>query len=167
MSFEGPTETLTIASLDDGTTCYADYNPKEVQLDRTVPWQPHNKANASGLQLEFSGSQGREMSLELFFDGFEDNISVQTDVDLLEVLATVRDPDSQDDQMRRPHHCVVTWGDNGIPKFQCVIESLSTKYTMFGKDGTPLRATVSIKLKEADRLTMAASSDGSSGGAPS
>ena len=51
--------------------------------------------------------------------------------------------------MRRPHHCVVSWGDRGLPKFQCVIESLSTKYTMFSSDGKPLRATCTVKLKEA------------------
>jgi hypothetical protein len=44
---------------------------------------------------------------------------------------------------------VVAWGDRGLPKFQCVIESLSTKYSMFSSDGQPLRATCTVKLKEA------------------
>jgi hypothetical protein len=42
-------------------------------------------------------------------------------------------------------------------RFKCVIESISTKYTMFMPDGTPLRATVTLKLKEAERVTMAKS----------
>ena len=50
---------------------------------------------------------------------------------------------------RRPHHCIVTWGDGGLPRFDCVIESLSIKYTMFDTNGSPLRATATVKLKEA------------------
>jgi phage protein U len=161
MSFEKPTAWLSIASLDDGTTVNAQFNPKELQIDKSVPWQKHNKANANGLQLEFTGAEGREMTLELFFDSFEKPAlgrpgpDVKGQVALLEKLASVRDPDSTDDAKRRPHHCVVAWGDAGIPKFQCVIESLSTKYSMFKSDGTPVRCTVSIKLKEAERLSMA------------
>jgi hypothetical protein len=51
--------------------------------------------------------------------------------------------------MRRPHQCVVAWGGRGLPSFQCVFEALSTKYTMFSSDGEPLRATCTVKLKEA------------------
>jgi hypothetical protein len=31
---------------------------------------------------------------------------------------------------------------------------MQTKYTMFHSNGYPLRATVTLKLKEADRVTM-------------
>jgi hypothetical protein len=43
---------------------------------------------------------------------------------------------------------VVSWG-GALPKFECVIESLSTKYTMFSSEGMLLRATCTVKLKEA------------------
>jgi len=35
-----------------------------------------------------------------------------------------------------------------------VIESLSTKYMMFDDGGNPLRATCTVKLKEADVVSM-------------
>jgi hypothetical protein len=47
-------------------------------------------------------------------------------------------------------------GDN---RFQCVITQISVKYTMFSNDGRPLRATVTLQLQEANRVSMAASSD--------
>ena len=159
MSFEAPKSKVKIGSLDDsGLEVEAQYNPKELQIDKTVPWQKHNKANANGLQLEFTGAEGRSMSLELMFDGFETNESVEDDVADLQTMASVRDAESSEDDMRRPHHCVVVWGtvmggdDN---KFKCVIESISTKYTMFSSAGAPLRATVTLKLKEATRVSMA------------
>jgi phage protein U len=167
MTFIPPGAKISIGSLDEaGISVDAQYNPKELQIDKSVPWQKHNKANANGLQLEFTGAEGRTMSIDLLFDGYEENASIQDSVAVLETLATVREPNSSEDDMRRPHHCVVVWGTvmgGGDNKFKCVIEQISTKYTMFSQDGIPLRATVTLKLKEAERVSMAAGGD--SGGA--
>jgi len=171
MSFERATAKLTLGSLDDkSVTVSAQYNPKELQVDQSVPWKKPDSANKTGTQqsttgggggaeegiaLEFTGAEGRTMSIELLFDGHEKSaapggfVDVATEVGKLETLASVRDPKSTDENMRRPHHCVISWGARGLPKFQCVIESLSTKYTMFSTDGQPTRATCTVKLKEA------------------
>lgn len=45
-------------------------------------------------------------------------------------------------------------GGGGLPAFEGVIESIGTKYTMFLSNGTPVRATVSLKVKEASRLSF-------------
>jgi hypothetical protein len=167
MTFIPPGAKISIGSLDEaGISVDAQYNPKELQIDKSVPWQKHNKANANGLQLEFTGAEGRTMSIDLLFDGYEENASIQDSVAVLEKLATVREPNSSEDDMRRPHHCVVVWGQvmgGSDNKFKCVIEQISTKYTMFSQGGIPLRATVTLKLKEAERVSMAAGGD--SGGA--
>lgn len=158
---------VSIGSLDDGTTVIAQYNPKELQVDRSVPWSKHtNKSNEQGLQLEFSGADGRSASLELFFDESEKlNGSVLGNIKLLEKLATIRVPGSTKDEEKRPHHCVLVFGALYPEKaFKCVIESLSTKFTMFSPAGTPVRATVNLKLKEADSVMMKKESGGSSGG---
>lgn len=167
MSFEPAKAKLTIGSLDDSTTVKAQYNPKELQVDQSVPWKKPDSANktgqneggggggSDGIALEFTGAEGRTMSVELLFDGFEADgrkVDVAAEVKKLETLAAVRKPESKDEKERRPHHCVISWGDRGLPKFKCVIESLSTKYTMFSSDGEPLRATCTVKLKEADKL---------------
>ena len=147
---------ISIASLDDGTTVVAQYNPKELQVDMSVPWSKVNQANqtnAKGIHLEFTGAEGREISLDLLFDGYEQKQSIASQVKALEKLASVIDPSSPSEDKRRPHRCVATWGGT-LGGFRCVIESLSTKYSMFAPDGTPLRATVSVKLKEADVVSM-------------
>ncbi len=43
-------------------------------------------------------------------------------------------------------------GVDGARRFRCVIESLSTKVTMFSPKGLPLRATCTMKLKEVKML---------------
>ena len=150
---------LTIVSPDEpNPQVIAQYNPKEIQIDRTVPWGKHGttgspkKSGQSGkergmLSLEFTGTEPRTVTVELLFDGFEDNRSVAPTLEVLEQLATVRDPDSKKEEMLRPYRCIVIWGET-LRNFRCVIESLSIKYTMMAPDGTPLRATATVKLKE-------------------
>lgn len=169
MSDAAPLSLVYIGSLDDpGINISAQYNPKELQVDMTVPWQQHQRPNSSGLQYEFTGAQGRTMSIDLLFDGFEQAQSVGGAVAILTQLATVRQPGSSDPEMRRPHHCVATWGNvlgtGDAASFECVITQISTKYTMFSQGGDPLRATVTLKLQEATRVTMASGSDGGSDG---
>ena len=166
---KGSGGTVSIASCDD-TSLHVDaqYNPKELQIDKTVPWQKKSQANKSGdtgIQLEFTGADGRSLTLELLFDGYEAKASVAGDVDKLNQMASVWKPGSAKETERRPHLCVVKWGAT-IPKFTCVIESLSTKYTVFSDKGVPLRATCTVKLKEADTVTGKASAPagGATGG---
>lgn len=171
MSFAPAKAKLTIGSLDDSTTVSAQYNPKELQVDQSVPWSKKNAANQTGgaegasaeggIELEFTGAEGRSMSVELLFDGYEPDggraVNVAGQISKLEKMAAVIDPTSKNENLRRPHRCVVSWGDRGMPSFKCVIESLSTKYSMFSSEGVPLRATCTVKLKEADKVTSAKS----------
>jgi len=60
-----------------------------------------------------------------------------------------------DEKMRRPPMCIFVWS-KVFPAFKGVITQLSTKYTMFLPDGTPVRATVSLQMKQADKLIAAA-----------
>jgi hypothetical protein len=175
MSFTKATARLHIGPVrtDDvpkwkKTDIAADYNPKELQVDKTVPWSKHSYSNKNGdtakndrgnLHLEFTGADGRSMTIDMLFDGYEkegtcsNGLSVADNIQQLELLTNVMHPNSDKEDERRPPLCLVAWGDKGLPTFKCVIESMQTKYTMFASDGTPLRATVTLKLKEADTLS--------------
>jgi hypothetical protein len=152
---------IYIGSVDvPSLTVEAQYNPKELQVDKNIPWSKKNQANQAnptGLHLEFTGAEGRTMSVELLFDGYEQKKSVAKPVEDLNKMASVWDGSSPDENKRRPHLCVCSWGDT-VDNFRCVIESLSTKYTMFSEAGVPLRATCTVKLKEADVVDKAADS---------
>src|SRR5262245_39432458 len=81
---------LSIGSLDDtGLSVEAQYNPKELQLDRPVPWAKHNlsvegssvqarrqnqaaaEAGRGVLHLEFGGAESRTITIDLLFDDVE------------------------------------------------------------------------------------------------
>src|SRR5690349_21143045 len=131
-AFSKPTARLTIASIDvPGIRVEAQYNPKELQVDQTVPWKKPQAANQTGQQqaaggggggggggsggddpiaLEFTGAEGRTMTVELLFDGYEQGAAggakVVSQVGALETLARVRDAKSTDEKLRRPHQCL-------------------------------------------------------------
>ena len=65
-------------------------------------------------------------------------------------LVRVEAPEEQDSRASR---VMIIWG-GGLAAFEGVIESIGTKYTMFLPSGTPVRATVALKFKEANRLSF-------------
>lgn len=196
---------VSIGSLDDPSkTVYAQYRPKELQIDQSVPWSKHgstNTAMGNHMWLEFSGAEGRSSTLELFFDASETpNASVEADLRALTELASptwAESPSSsspsassassssassasassssassspQASESRRPHHCVMVFGRLfNQSAYKCVIESMSTKITMFSPAGAAIRATVNLKLKEANHVGIASpqsTANGGAGGSP-
>ena len=146
-------EKLMIGSLDDLTRgIEAQFNPKELAIDHAVPWKPHHQHRSDSPRLEFTGGAGRTLTLELLFDGYETGQSVEPTVLELANLSRIRDPDSNEEDLLRPHRVAVVFGGGAeaIRPFKGVIESISTKYTMFLPDGRPVRATCSVKIKETD-----------------
>lgn len=166
--FPGALAKLTIANIPeplDGAKfeVRAQYNPKELQVTQPIGWTEHEGLDvpaSAGRVMEFGGMKAASMQVELLFDDVETFGTpaakpVMKAIDTLKKLASVQDPHSPDEALRRPYYCVVSWGDHGMPKFRCVIESLTIKYLMFSKNGDILRASVTIALKEADRVKLA------------
>ena len=161
--FQRAAAKLSIASLDDSDLLVeAQYNPAVLQVSQTVGWSDH--ASIAGQNkntlTEFAGTKPQTMSIELLFDGYETEgvagtCTVEAHIARLKQLATVRFPESSEEHERRPHYCLVAWGERGVPALRCVIESLTTKYTMFSRTGQVLRATVTVAVKEIDLAAIA------------
>ena len=168
--FQHATGRLVIGSLEPGeeqTKIAAQYNPKELTITQPVKWVEHQATDVQmpdSMFLDFGGMQPQTVQVELLFDGaeFDGDLSADADaksvmeaIGVLKTLASVRDPYSSDQEQRRPHFVIVTWGDSDFPKFQGVIETLAVKYQMWSKRGTVLRASATVSLKEASRVGLA------------
>jgi hypothetical protein len=150
--YPGDTGTLTKAILqateggNSGDQIEVYFNPKEITIDKQVPWQVHKNSEGDAPTLEFTAGSPKAFSAELMFDMFEDMGDVYaTYISRLENLALI------DADLNRPPLCTFTWGSN-LPVFKGVLEDLNVKYTLFLPDGTPCRATVNIKMKQAETL---------------
>lgn len=142
-----------IKSLDTSDEVPAMFNPKEIGIDKTVPWNKHKSSVADIPVLEFTDPDGKELSLELLFDTFEQKESVwEKHIKTLEKLTQVVK------EKKRPPMVLFTWG-TAFPSFMGVISTLGVKYTMFLPDGAPCRATVTLKIKEAKKLEVKKNKD--------
>ncbi len=115
------------------------FNPKEFSIQKTVQWEPHK---APGLDLpehEFTSGNPRILTVELFFDTYEEKKSVHEYTDKLQNYALV-DPDKH-----QPPVVMFQWGK---VKFKGVVETLNMRFTMFLSDGTACRAVATVSMKE-------------------
>lgn len=140
-------EKCLIKSLDGPSIeVLANFNPKEIGIDKTIPWNKHKSSVADIPVLEFTDPDSRELSLELLFDTFEEKESVwEKHIQKLEALTQVVK------EKKRPPMVLFLWG-TAFPSFMGVIGTLGIKYTMFLPNGAPCRATVTLKIKEAKKL---------------
>lgn len=155
---------LSIASLDGpiDLVVEAQYNPKDLQITQPISWTDHASTTGQNKDIvtEFGGAKPQTMQIELLFDGYETGgvagkFTVAQHIARLKQLATVRYPGSDKEDERRPHYCLVAWGERGLPALRCVIENLTTKYLMFSPSGQVLRATCTVSVKEVDPAAIA------------
>lgn len=144
-------------------TLAAQYNPQEISFTKTVGWSKGNEgAGTDCPALMFTAGEAISMSLELLFDYYEQQLDVRGIVKDFMSLCMI------DKTLKRPPAVQVCWIDSnvlGIGKnFVGVIESASAKYTMFTSMGVPVRATVSVTIKEAEEIGYSEGTGGSSGG---
>ena len=115
------------------------FNPKEFSIQKTVQWEPHKAPGLDLPEQEFTSGNPRVLSVELFFDTYEEKKSVHEHTDKLQNYALV-DPDKH-----RPPVVMFQWGQ---VKFKGVVETLNLRFTMFLSDGTACRAVATVSMKE-------------------
>ena len=136
---------LVKALEGSGASVTAQFNPKELQVDKQVSWTAKNSHKEDPKQ-EYKEPQSSSLSVTFYFDGYEKKTDVYGKyVSKLEKMAKM------DNALGRPPLCIFIWGNF---RFQGVVESVSMKYTMFAEDGTRVRAEVAFKMKSAIAATV-------------
>lgn len=155
-------EKLTIVSIDSpNITAVAQFNPKEISIDKSVPWNKHKNPKGNIPMLEFTNAENRNMTFELFFDTSETGAPVFGMIEPLHRMTLIREGGAESE--KHPPRVLVAWG--GMQTFKGVIESLGVKYTMFASNGVPVRATCSLKIKEVDEVQAGGGGGAAGGGA--
>lgn len=156
------------ADLSLGRRMEVQYNPTEFSFTKGVTYA---EIGIPGLDMpvqQFVRGNAESVSVELFFDttefGTGDDAGVKP-VTLLtdQFYQLIR----VDPRIKAPPVCLFSWGDEGFPGsnlrqgdtqlrengFRCLVESVTQKFTLFNPQGIPLRATLSVKLREYQTLT--------------
>lgn len=162
-------EKVTIVSIDEKLPIYvtSKYNPKELSFVKKANWTPGSGAKMDYPTRQFTSGDPITLTLELFFDEYEDEGDVRPDI--MKLMQFVHTHKELDDG--RPPMVQLIWGGRvgesimsrlssgidplGIGKpFRGVVTSVDTKYTMFLEDGTPCRASVKVSITQADEIEM-------------
>lgn len=126
------------------------FNPKEYSIQKSATWsRPTNKSAKSSAKPEFGGVQPQTVSMELFFDDWE-NPGADLVEDINTLLGWLKPTgESLNKKKPQPQILKLQWGSNkSLSEFQGFLKSVSVKYTMFKPDGKPVRATAQIALEE-------------------
>ena len=137
-----PKAQVTITPLEGasaGKPCKAQFNPKELQVDKTVSWTPKD-AHQEDPTMEYKEPQSSQLQCTLYFDTFEEGTDCYSQIEPFEKLAKI-DPDK-----KHPPLCNFNWGNFN---FKGVVSSLSQKYTMFSSNGDRLRCEVALTMQSA------------------
>jgi nucleoid-associated protein YgaU len=124
------------------------FNPKEYTFTKKNSWSAPKNKGGNVPEYEFGGGEPASLTLQLFFDTFETGEDVRTKHTdavwkLMMVDERLRDRTSQ---KARPPRVRFQWGQAW--SFDAVIMSITQKFTLFGKDGRPLRATLDVTFQQ-------------------
>lgn len=142
----------TITNLENRKVITCLFNPTEYTVAKQNQWTPRESVGTNVPKLDFTGGGSRTMTLELFFDVFEQQGASAADLigklwDLTMIDKNSATTKNKKSGKARPPLCLFQWG--GTWQFTAAVTNLSVKYTLFRPDGTPVRAIASITLQEA------------------
>ena len=129
------------------------FNPTEYTIQKTNKWETKGNKSGNVPKWEFTGGDPRQLSLVLFFDTSlkPDSNDVRNKTNQLfkfMMIDTKLKNQSPKSKMGQPPKCTIEWGKATADHFDCYIISCSVKYSLFNKDGVPIRADATLTLKE-------------------
>jgi nucleoid-associated protein YgaU len=139
------------------------FSPTELALSKGVQLAEVPIPGLDAPILQFVRGQTETLALDLFFDTTETNTAVTERTDAFYALVKI-DPESH-----APPVCRFIWGKAAFAGahfsgriasqqrrngFQCVVESVRQRFTLFSSDGTPLRAVLTVSLREYKTLAQ-------------
>jgi hypothetical protein len=142
------------------------FNPTEFSLDKGAQIAEISIPGLDAPLLQFVRGQNERMTLDLFFDTTEhsmagaDVVTVTTLTDRIYELVKIEPAG------HAPPVCTFVWGrefpggqlsaragNQRRTHFDCIIESVKQKFTLFSPEGIPLRATLTLTLREYKTLS--------------
>src|SRR5215208_6398691 len=130
----------------EGTSWTVLFNPSEYSLTRSNDYSQVKAPNSSKPTTSFSGGNPDQLAIAFFFDGTGAagpagpvTKTVKAFLDLLRYDGT----------QHKPLYMRVVWGGaSGGLNFPCFLKSATAAYTLFNREGEPLRARVNASFEE-------------------
>lgn len=115
------------------------FNPTQYSLDQGNQIAEIGIPGLGAPILQFVRGTPRTLNVELFFDTYEQQSDVREHTSKIYKLLGIQSA------THVPPICTFQWGHF---RFDCVVERISGRFTLFLLDGRPARATLTVALKE-------------------
>lgn len=121
------------------------YNPEEIKLEQGNSFAEVAIPGLDSPPVQYVRGKSRSLAMDLFFDSYETKQDVRRHsgriVKLLDKLPRTKAPP-------------VLLFSMGQLNFQCVLAEVGQRYTMFLRDGTPVRAILAVRFQEFVRVDV-------------
>ncbi len=114
------------------------FYPSEYTQSKSANY-PEETRKKNKSRVQFAGDKLETLEMSLFFDTYESNEDVRIHT------RKITDLMEYDRSGNPPPILMFVWGPIN---FTCILESVTKKFTMFRRDGVPVRATLSVRFKE-------------------
>ncbi|BCJ39850.1 peptidoglycan-binding protein [Actinoplanes ianthinogenes] len=132
------------------------FNPTEYTAAKTAQFAEHAVPGLDAPLVQYVRGQAETFTMDLFFDTSDSGEPVTERTDRIYRLVKAHG------NRHAPPVCLFTWGGRGFPGsgldreigsqrrsgFTCVVESVQQRFTFFAEDGAPLRAVLTVRLRE-------------------
>jgi hypothetical protein len=140
------------------------FNPAEFTLAKSVNTTEIAIPGLDAPVLQFVRGQSETLTVDLFFDSTENGMAGDNVVSVTEQTDLFYQMIKIDQRLHAPPVLRFTWGSksnfpgsrmngrwysqNRSNGFTCIVESVRQRFSLFSPDGAPLRATLTVTLKE-------------------
>lgn len=131
------------------------FNPASFSMKHQNVLQKKQGVNTSGASMRYAYSRSEELALDLVFDGTGvSNLGIATVLGLGAKSVSAQIDEFLtlcfflDGKIHEPKFLKIAWGDGLLKEFDCRLESVDIKYTLFDRSGAPLRADLSTVFVE-------------------
>jgi hypothetical protein len=121
---------------DQGEPIEVLFNPREYSISQQADY---GTSGNSGTEPQFNGFKFLPFNVSLFFDTYAEQVDVRDK--FTDKIARLTEPIVEGTENNRPPECIFSWGSFAI---KGVIEKVDQKFTMFLKNGIPVRAEITI-----------------------
>ena len=140
------------------------FNPHEYTLTKRNQYSPDETKGSNVPKIKFTQGGAETLKLELFFDTYTEGTDVREHTaKLWNMMMVTEDKKNQRNNKSEPPHAAFGWG--GF-YFEAVITDITQQFTLFSKDGIPLRTTVEVTFQQVTDDQKHHGQNPTSGGGP-
>jgi LysM repeat protein len=136
----------TIIDTSTGSAIPVMYNPEELKLEQGNTFAEVGIPGLNAPPVQYVRGKARVLTMELFFDSYETGQDVRGHTAPIVRLL---------DKLPRTQAPPVLLFSLGRLQFTCVLTDAGQRFTMFLRDGTPVRSSMSVRLQEYVEVSIA------------